>query len=135
MDSRIDPLLNMNSQSWALLHYLAGFQGEDFGLRSEKDQALPPWISTFPWYNGRERGFRIEFARGYSGSVLHVCFAENRGSDSVVVYHVQGDRTYNPQDFKVPDEFWGSARHFGLGKVGEAAEWILTQAQEFAAGA
>jgi hypothetical protein len=124
MNDHVDISLDLNPQAWAVLHFLAGIVPNAFGLRYDKEiERYQDYIRTLPWYNGRERGFRLEFGSDQS-RVLHVCFAENRSSDDIVVYNQQGSAAFNPQDFKPTEEFWRTRRCFAFGMIGDVADYI-----------
>lgn len=79
-----DVRLGCAGQAWAILHLLA-----------EREPAFADWdeefhsyrvrIYTWPFYNGRERGFCVGMQPPGSNRTLFVVFGENRTSDETFV--------------------------------------------------
>lgn len=64
---------------------------------------------TKAWYNGRERGFKLTVSDDIiSDRYLHICVAEHRSSDNIVIYSAvtDGSDAYStidiPSVFKTP---------------------------------
>jgi hypothetical protein len=97
--SLTDLSLNLNGQSWAVLHLLNGYgvQLDDDLYDSEKGEYLFE-SQTYAFYNGRERGFSlaVEHSDRKERGCLVVAFAENRNSDDIVVYTWKGYGIYQP---------------------------------------
>lgn len=77
MTPQVDLTLGLNPQAWAVLHLLAGYEIENFAPDAE--------LYTWPWYNGRERGFVLALTPMAGGRALCVAFAEVRGGDTLFV--------------------------------------------------
>lgn len=97
--SLIDLSLNLDGQSWAVLHLLNGYgvQLDDDLYDSERGEYLFK-SQTYAFYNGRERGFAltVEHPDSKEHGCLVVAFAENRNSDDIVVYTWKGYGLYQP---------------------------------------
>lgn len=130
MGEKVDLKLNLNDQAWALLYLLSG---RDFSVPEGNTGLIS--IHTNALYNGRERGVVISadyLCKDVGREVLHVFFAEDRGSDSVVVYRWIGESFFNPPTVNdIPEEAWKNAVRFVPSKIGAAEQHIYDEIDEF----
>lgn len=77
--------LGIRAQSWSVLHLLAEY---DPDFAPYEDSRYQCSIDTYPWYNGREKGFVLVLSKPVpkpDEPSLCLAFAECRGSDSIFV--------------------------------------------------
>lgn len=129
-DSVIDMTLNISKQSQLLLSVLEGIYPSEWGFTRRQDDTN--WVQsckTYPWYNGRERGFMLIIRSEWTKEpYISICFAENRNGDQIVVCHEERAGFFmNPQDIIpdiITDNFWKSATYFKCLDFRHAAEYI-----------
>jgi hypothetical protein len=121
----IDFGLRLNPRAWSVLHLLAVTSLCD----GEPGPGFDPDLRTYPWYNGRERGFLLFLRRTpVEMKGLYVAFAEERCSDRIFVECWEGELGTNPPTvFELRDPAIGEAvyrnrKAFAL--VDEAADYI-----------
>lgn len=124
----IDLSLQLNRVSWQVLHGLSG--EPDFAPYADKQYLID--TETYTFYNCRERGFTLQISYPRVGDYLFVSFAEQRNSDSVVVYTWTRANMYvNPP---TPDDLnEADARASGctFRTVSEAVKYIQTAAGRY----
>jgi len=128
----IDLTLGLSNQSWSLLHALSDLEPSE--VVDPGGEALS--CSTSPWYNGRERGFRLIFRLVPRPPYLAVLFAECRNTDQIVVYLQRGEGfQLNPDELRITDEAWRSQSRFACLDIGEARKFIVGEVAAWAKGA
>ena len=76
-----DTRLGVGSQAWSILHALSGYIIPE-GLR----------VSTYAWYNGRERGVALVVNPAGSNKTRRIVFGEDRRSDQIFIDFWHTDR-------------------------------------------
>lgn len=87
----VDLDFGLSAQALCILRLLADVDESEVAEWDDEMHVALIDTRTRPWYNGRECGFHIEvshptFCRG-GENVLHICFAEHKVSDDVIVHH------------------------------------------------
>lgn len=129
-----DLSLGIHPKAWAILHLLNGMP-PDFARWDHKAKKYDLELKTYPWYNGRERGFVLVLQRTVGDkTALHVAFSECRTSDKVFV-EVWVDKTpwnittYESCDKEVHGEAYDTRRTFI--SVQEATDYIVKKLGEY----
>jgi hypothetical protein len=76
----IDTTMNMNSQAYALMHFLSTQEPHTARYQDGKYQID---IRCKPYINGRERGFVLEIRQGIGRDPVCLAFFEHRNSDAL----------------------------------------------------
>ncbi len=130
--ANVDPGLGLNPRAWAVLHLLAVHSLCD----REPKPGLDPSLKTYPWYNGRERGFLLFLRRCVVDQKgLFVAFAEERSGDRIFVECWEGELQTNPPVvFELRDPAVGTAIYYDrptFNTVDKAADYIRGKLEEF----
>jgi hypothetical protein len=139
MQSIGDSTFGIGYQARAVLAYL---DRREPTFATYKNGLYDVSFETRPWYNGRERGVVISMWSPFSEAIekfgaLHVAFFEHRNGDAICTLVWETELTYwnGPvADQKTLDLAYGEgdvAARFSAGAVGEAAEWIHVQFEDF----
>lgn len=93
--------LSLNRQAAMVLEVLRG-----------RDIEIPAgwFVSTYAWYNGRERGFQVHVYRG-GGEMRVIAVSEHRNSDNIAIDQWEQQYGLNPptaEDF--PEEAYRNRR-------------------------
>jgi len=94
--SFVDFRLGLSGQAWAVLHLLDGEPSfAPFNLTTHEYELE---IKTSAFYNGRERGFVLDVQHSFldNRDHLYVVCANQRSSDSLVIYKWTGPLRMNP---------------------------------------
>jgi hypothetical protein len=94
---------------------------------------LDPYLKTYPWYNGRERGFMLFLRRTpVDLKGLYIVFAEARNSDQIFVEDWEGEVDINPPVvFELRDPRVGYANRKSFDTVDQTSDYILQKLEEF----
>ena len=126
-----DTGLSLKSQALAVMHHLAAME-PDFA--PYEDGYYQCRISSFAFYNGRERGCGVEIRTPRANSLdsLFIVWSEHRSSDCIVIYHWVGMSQINPPTVDdIPEESWDKADMIDWGKTGFAAQLIFRTAKDW----
>jgi len=88
----------------------------------ERSGKVDAYVMTYD--NGREQGYRLNVSREKDSVTLTVAFAENRGSDEIVVYNSIGF-------IKISNEFYESRKFFNYNCIDEAVDYIFSVVYKF----
>lgn len=136
-----DLSLGLNGQAWAVAQLLAA-RDIDFAWDEELKRPLVT-IKTFPWYNGRERGFCFVLWKGLAtvGPCSLYTVAECRNSTRIFVeFWEQQEAPFNCPTIEereraigedVDDWVYRNRQTFEDGEVGKAANYIMQRMKEW----
>jgi len=134
MKDRPDPSFGLNNQAMALLHFLAAME-PDFAEYEHGRYSIE--VSTYPWYNGREKGVCLVVQHGLCDpKALHITFGEIRNCDSIFVDHWVSTTPYNGPTLENTDptayeKAYQGRKVIGHGEIGKAAECIYGLMEDY----
>lgn len=126
MTLQVDFKFNIHDSAFALAHLVDNMLSNiDFPELWE--------LKTYPWYNGRERGFLLCYGRIVRDSILCITFGENRNSDNIFVdMWIQNGLGNNPPTVKdFSEEAWKRRKYFGYNQHYSAATYIVNLIKDF----
>lgn len=117
-----DLTFGINPQAWAVLQLLSAVELNKHpqGLRR---------ISTFPWFNGRERGICLVASRHPNQPCLLLAFGEDRKSDRIFVEFWEQEEPFSAPSVEgrpvdVGDAAYKARVFFPHGEVGKVTSHI-----------
>ena len=123
----IDTKMNMNSQAYALMHFLSTQEPHTARYQDGKYQIE---IRCKPYMNARERGFVLEIRQGIGCDPVCLAFFEHRNSDALccIRWTPTFPRwSYSAED--IPEEIypdkWTVTRSWGHMDLKGAGEYVL----------
>jgi len=137
-----DPTFGIKAQALAILQLLAGTD-PTFADWDDRLRRYLITITTFPWYNGRERGACLVMSPGpyrEDNPVLHIAFGEDRGSTDIFVEQWEAPEPFNCPTLEDRGDEASEAAYeertcFHNGEIGKAADYIIDCMIEFYAKA
>lgn len=123
MNGLIDTTFGLNNQALALLHFMAACEPDFTPYEGGRYQM---YARTFPFYNGRERGFAVVLRRHISApEALVITAFECRNSDALLIRSWRTSEWYmnGPTVADVPFKS-AEEKSFGYADIGHAAEHI-----------
>lgn len=89
----------------------------------ERSEKVSAYVMTYN--NGREQGYMLKVSREKDTVTLTVAFAENRGSDEIVVYNTTGF-------IKISKDFYASSEFFDYNRIDQVVDYIFSIIYKFA---
>lgn len=125
----VDLNFGLSAQAFCVLRLLAEVDESEVAEWDDEMHHALIDTNTRPWYNGREKGFYVEVSHPIlsrkGGNYLHICFAEHRVTDDVIVHHWVGEKfDGNIYVGGVPDEAYLNGKAFKRGEFNDVVDHI-----------
>ena len=131
-----DPSFGLNRQARALLAMLAEVD-PDFAPWNKERSHYECRISSYPMYNGREKGVCLVVEKGYIGSfrgehALHIFFAEHRNSDAIRFWIWEAVAPFNAPEFPADrEDIELRDKYVDYGRMDDAVKFIWKLCEDF----
>lgn len=134
-----DPSFGIKSQEQAVLAYLSN---QEPHFAEYKDGAYQISFSTYPWYNGRERGICLQMSPEWAGgdNYLNIAIFEHRNSDQLICLKWKSERAfwnYPLEDPKTIDKAyhggnkWTADGTFSYLDIKGVVNWVMNECEIF----
>jgi hypothetical protein len=119
----LDPFYGVGAQARAIFALLATLDPDFATFKKGQYQVK---ISTWVWYNGREKGICVTVQKDFTSPCLNLTFGEHRSSDNIFVdWWVTTRPIYNgPKVSDYPEVAYKAREFFGCDNVYAASRHI-----------